>query len=113
VRGLVVSHEAREGMFMAFGVRDGRAAQSDFERVTRDLARDIAGALPLCALHVNCGGRGQRLYGRTNVDTRLLRERFGDIPVAGLQSSFEIAPHGDSQSFQLYTGVVALFTALS
>jgi small ligand-binding sensory domain FIST len=113
VRGLIVSHEAREGMLMAFGVRDGRAAQSDFERVTRDLARDIAGALPLCALHVNCGGRGQRLYGRTNVDTRLLRDRFGDIPVAGLQSSFEIAPHGDSQSFQLYTGVVALFTALS
>ena len=113
VRGLIVSHEAREGMLMAFGVRDGRAAQSDFERVTRGLARDVAGALPLCALHVNCGGRGHHLYGRANVDTRLLRERFGDIPIAGVQSSFEIAPYGDTQSFQLYTGVVALFTALS
>jgi len=113
VRGLVVSNEAREGMWMAFGVRDGRAAQSEFERVTRALARDIAGALPLCALHVNCGGRGHHLYGRANVDTRILRERFGDIPLAGVQSSFEIAPFGDAQSFQLYTGVVTLFTALS
>lgn len=113
VRGLIVSQEAREGMWMAFGVRDGRAAQLDFERVTRGLARDVAGALPLCALHVNCGGRGHHLYGRANVDTRLLRERFGDIPIAGVQSSFEIAPYGDTQSLQLYTGIVALFTALS
>ena len=31
----------------------------------------------------------------------------------GMQSSFEIAPYGDSPSFQLYTGVVALFSELS
>jgi len=112
-RGLVVSDEVREGSYMTFGVRDGRAAQADLERVVRELARDIAGALPLCGLYVNCGGRGHSLYGRPNVDTRILRERFGDVPFAGLQSAFEIAPHGDAQSFQLYTGVLALFTALS
>jgi small ligand-binding sensory domain FIST len=112
-RGLVVSDEVREGSYMTFGVRDGRAAQADLERLVRELARDIAGALPLCGLYVNCGGRGHSLYGRANVDTRILRERFGDVPFAGLQSAFEIAPHGDAQSFQLYTGVLALFTALS
>jgi small ligand-binding sensory domain FIST len=113
VRGLLVSDEAREGAWMAFGVRDGRAAQADLERLARELYRDIAGALPLCALYVNCNGRGQHLYGRANVDTRILRERFGDIPIAGVQSSFEIAPHGDAQSLQLYSGVLSLFTALS
>jgi small ligand-binding sensory domain FIST len=112
-RGLVISDEAHEGMLMAFGVRDGRAAQSDFEHMARTLARDLGGALPLCALYVNCGGRGHHLYGRANVDTRILRERLGDIPMAGVQSAFEIAPYGQVQSFQLYTGVVALFTALS
>jgi small ligand-binding sensory domain FIST len=112
-RGLVVSEEAREGMLMTFGVRDGRAAQVDLERLGRELAHDMAGSLPLCALYVNCGGRGHQLYGRANVDTRLLRERFGDIPLAGVQSAFEIAPHGQAQSFQLYTGVLSLFTALS
>ncbi|MEY4550353.1 MAG: hypothetical protein RL685_6548 [Pseudomonadota bacterium] len=112
-RGLIVSEEVREGMFMTFGVRDAQAARDDLERLTRELRRDIAGAAPLSALYVNCSGRGRSLYGRPNVDTRILRERFGDIPVAGMQSSFEIAPHGDSPSFQLYTGVLALFAELS
>jgi small ligand-binding sensory domain FIST len=112
-RGLVVSDEVREGMFMTFGIRDGQAARDDLERLTRELRRDIAGAAPLSAVYVNCGGRGRSLYGRSNVDTRILRERFGEIPVAGMQSSFEIAPYGDSPSFQLYTGVVALFSELS
>jgi small ligand-binding sensory domain FIST len=112
-RGLVISDEACEGTLMTFGVRDPRAAQVDLERLVRELNRDIAGALPLGGLYVNCGGRGQSLYGRANVDTRILRERLGDVPVAGVQSAFEIAPHGDTQSLQLNTGVLALFTALS
>jgi small ligand-binding sensory domain FIST len=113
VRGLLVSDEAREGVWIAFAVRDGRAAQAEIERLARELSRDIAGALPLCGLYVNCSARGQHLYGRPNVDTRVLRERFGDIPIAGVQSAFEIAPHGDVQSLQLYCGVFSLFTALS
>lgn len=112
-RGLVVSDEVREGMFMTFAVRDAQAAKQDLERLSRELHRDIAGAAPLSALYVNCGGRGRSLYGRQNVDTRILRERFGDIPIAGMQSAFEIAPYGDSPSFQLYTGVITLFSALS
>jgi small ligand-binding sensory domain FIST len=112
-RGLVVSDEVQEGMFMTFGVRDAQAARDDLQRLSRELSRDIAGAAPLCALYVNCGGRGRSLYGRANVDTRLLRERFKDIPMAGMQSAFEIAPYGDSPSFQLYTGVLTLFSELS
>ena len=112
-RGLLVSEEAQEGAWMTFGGSDGRAARADLERVARELYRDIAGALPLAALYINCSGRGQHLYGRANVDTRILRERFGDIPIAGVQSAFEIAPHGEAQSLQLYSGVFTLFTALS
>jgi small ligand-binding sensory domain FIST len=112
-RGLVISEEAEEGVLMTFGVRDARAAQADLERLVRELYRDVAGALPLCAIYVNCGGRGHNLYGRANVDTRILRDRFGDIPVAGVQSTFEIAPHGNAQSLQLNSAVLALFTALS
>jgi small ligand-binding sensory domain FIST len=100
-------------MSMTFGVRDPRVAQADLERLVRELSRDVAGALPLSALYINCAGRGQSLYGRANVDTRILRERFGDIPVAGVQSAFEIAPYGDTQSLQLNSGVLTLFTALS
>jgi small ligand-binding sensory domain FIST len=112
-RGLVVSDEIQEGMLMGFGVKDASAAREDLTRVTRELSRDIAGAAPRCALYVNCGGRGTGLYGRPDVDTRILRQRFGSIPIAGMQSSFEIAPHGNSTAFQLYTGVLSLFCELS
>jgi small ligand-binding sensory domain FIST len=112
-RGLIVSDEICEGMLMSFGVRDARASQEDLARVSLELQRDSAGAAPLCALYVNCAGRGQTLYGRANVDTRLLRERLGEVPLAGMHSAFEIAPHGDVPSFQLYTGVIALLAALS
>jgi small ligand-binding sensory domain FIST len=108
-RGLLVSEEVREGMLMSFGVKDASAARDDLTRVARELGRDIAGAAPRCALYVNCSGRGSSLYGRPDVDTRILRQRFGDVPIAGMQSSFEIAPHGTSTAFQLYTGVLSLF----
>lgn len=108
-RGLVVSDEVREGMLMSFGVKDPSAAREDLTRVARELGRDIAGAAPRCALYVNCSGRGNGLYGRPDVDTRILRQRFGNMPIAGMQSSFEIAPHGASTAFQLYTGVLSLF----
>jgi small ligand-binding sensory domain FIST len=110
---LVVSDEVEEGMLMTFGVRDGHSARKDLERLSREMCRDMAGAAPLCALYVNCAGRGRSLYGRAGVDTRILCERFGRIPIAGMQSAFEIAPHGESASFQLYTGVLTLFSALS
>ncbi|HMJ14941.1 MAG TPA: FIST C-terminal domain-containing protein [Polyangiaceae bacterium] len=112
-RSLLVSDEVRTGMRIAFAVRDAAAARTDLEAVTRDLERDIAGAAPRFGVYINCAGRGSSLYGAYDVDTRILRARFGDIPMAGMQSSFEIAPHGGKPTLQLYTGVLGLFTTLS
>lgn len=112
-RGLMVSDEVREGMRMAFAVRDAAAARTDLEAVTRELSRETAGAAPRFALFIDCAGRGASLYGSFDVDTRILRQRFGDIPLAGMHSAFEIAPFGGKPTLQLYTGVLALFTAPS
>lgn len=112
-RSLLVSDEVREGMRIAFAVRDAAAARADLEAVTRELAREIAGAAPRFGLYVNCAGRGSGLYGSYDVDTRILRSRFANTPLAGMQSSFEIAPHAGRPALQLYTGVVALFTSPS
>ena len=62
---------------------------------------------------MSCAGRGNGLYGAPDVDVRLLRSRFPEVPVAGLHSSFEIAPSGGRPALQLYTGVVGLFAAPS
>lgn len=112
-RSLLVSDEIGVGMRIAFAIRDANAARCDLESVTRELARDIAGAAPRFGVYINCASRGSSLYGAYDVDTRIVRARFGDIPLAGMQSSFEIAPHIGKPTLQLYTGVLALFTALS
>ncbi len=112
-RGLLVSDEAQEGMRIAFAIRDGSAARADFETVTRELGRALSGAAPRFGLYVNCAGRGSSLYGVSDVDTKILRARFAGVPFAGLQSSFEIAPHAGRPALQLYTGVIALFSAPS
>jgi small ligand-binding sensory domain FIST len=111
--GLIVSEEVRVGMRMAFAVRDASAARADFEMRIREIARESAGAAPRFGVCLNCAGRGVSLYKNPDTDLRMLKARFGEIPWVGLFSSFEIAPHGEEPALQLYTGVVALFTAPS
>jgi small ligand-binding sensory domain FIST len=108
--GLVVSDDVEVGQRMAFAVRDRDAARIGLESVTRRLEQEAAGAAPRFGLYLNCAGRGSGLYGASGVDTRILRGRFGDLPLIGMNSSFEIAPHRGRPTFQLYTGVMALFT---
>src|SRR5690606_20986529 len=109
-RGVMVSEEVRPGMRLAFAVRDAAAARTKLEGAVQRLARDIAGAAPLFAIYVSCAGRGAALHGTPDVDLRIIRSRFPDIPIAGMHSSYEIAPHGGAPALQLYTGVLALFT---
>jgi small ligand-binding sensory domain FIST len=112
-RALVISEEIREGMRVAFGIRDARAARDDMEAITRELERDIAGAAPRFGLYVNCSGRGSSLYGAHDVDSKILKSRFPGLPFAGISSSFEIAPRLGRPTLQLYSGVFALFTSPS
>ncbi|MBK7582116.1 MAG: FIST C-terminal domain-containing protein [Myxococcales bacterium] len=112
-RGLLISDEVREGGRIAFGVRDPGQARSDLESAARDAARHAAGAAPRFGIFVNCAGRGSSLYGAGDVDSKILRARFTNMPFAGLASSFEVAPYAGRACLQLYTGVVALFSAPS
>jgi small ligand-binding sensory domain FIST len=112
-RGLMISDEVEEGMHIAFGIRDAVAARSDMERTVREMHRGLAGAVPRFALYLSCAGRGSSLYGAPDVDGSLIRTRFAGLPMAGMQSSFEIAPYQERPTLQLYTGVLALFSAPS
>ena len=111
--GLMVSEEVEVGRKLSFGIRDAVAARSDLERTLREMEHELAGAAPIFGVYINCAGRGIGLYGHPDVDSRLIRTRFDGIPVAGMHSSFEIVPLGGSPVLQLYSGVMALFTAPS
>jgi len=112
-RGIQVSDEIRPGMRVGLAVRDAHAARTDLEAVARELVRDIRGAAPSFGVYINCAGRGSRLYEQFDVDTRILRQRFPGMPIAGMASAFEIGPHGGRPALQLYSGVLGLFTAPS
>jgi len=110
---IVLSGELKRGWRVAFGVRDAAAARADLELCTRDLAREAAGAAPLFGVYVSCAGRGTDLYESPDVDLRILRARFPELPLVGLHSAFEIAPFEGRPAVHVYTGVLGLFTAPS
>ena len=113
-RGVMIGGEARPGMRLGFGVRDAAAARTDLEATARTLAKNALGAAPRFAIYLSCAGRGQGLYGAPDVEARILRQRFGDLPIAGMHSSFEISPRPKGPArLELYTGVLALFRSPS
>jgi small ligand-binding sensory domain FIST len=113
-RGILVGADARPGMRLAFAVRDAAAARAGLEASARSLAQQALGAAPRFALYLTCAGRGQGLYGAPDVESRILRHRFGDLPIAGMHAAFEITPWATGESrVALYTGVLALFRSPS
>jgi small ligand-binding sensory domain FIST len=113
-RAVMLAPGVYPGQRMAFAVRDAAAARTDLEAMTRRVHRQTLGAAPRFALFLSCAGRGQGLYGSPDVESRLLRQRFSELPIAGMHSSFEIAPLGASPPrMHLYTAVLALFRSPS
>jgi small ligand-binding sensory domain FIST len=112
-KAVVVTDEATPGMLMTFAICDANASRADLAGSMRELARDLAGAAPQFGLLVSCAGRGVGLYGERDVDTRIVRERFPNVPFAGMFSTFEIGPLGHRPAMHLYTSVVAMFGAPS
>jgi small ligand-binding sensory domain FIST len=112
-KSVVVTDEASPGMLMTFAVCDASASRADLASSMRELARDLAGAAPQFGLLMSCAGRGAGLYGERDVDTRIVRERFPNVPFAGMFSTFEIGPLGHRPAMHLYTSVVAMFGAPS
>ncbi len=112
--GVMVGAEARPGVRLAFAVRDAAAARSGLEAAARTVSQQALGSAPRFAVYLSCAGRGQGLYGAPDVESRILKQRFGDLPIAGMHSAFEIAPWGAGEArIALYTGVLALFRSPS
>lgn len=113
-RGIVVGPELRVGLRCAFGVLDAPEARGDLERAARRLVDASRGSAPQFAFFTSCAGRGQGLYGTPEVESRLLRQRLGDLPWLGMHSSFELAPWGPGRAkMQFFTGVLSVFRSPS
>lgn len=113
-RGIMVGEEARPGVRMGFAIRDAATARAELDTTARFVAQNMLGSAPNFGIYLTCAGRGQNLYGAPDVEVRILRQRFGDLPIVGMHSAFEISPRDKcAPRLELYTGVLSLFRTLS
>jgi small ligand-binding sensory domain FIST len=101
------------GTKMTFAVLDPEAARRNVEEAVRRMIRKLGGALPRFGIYTDCAARGTALYGMPNVDMSVIQDAFPGVPIVGMQSSYELAPHDEGTRLHLYTGVLTLFTAAS
>lgn len=99
----------REGQTVQFHIRDAGSASEDLNLLLT--AERSKGTRPTRgALLFSCCGRGRGLFGRPHHDVMTVRERMGDIPIAGFFAQGEIGPVGGSNFLHGYTASVALFS---
>ncbi len=105
---VAIGDHVQEGQTVQFHLRDAKSASEDLNLLLA-MDRTRHEKPPLGALLFSCCGRGQGLFGRPHHDVGVVRERAGDIPVAGFFAQGEIGPVGGSNFLHGYTASLALF----
>ena len=102
---IVLGAEVAPGDQILFCRRDPESARADLDRMLRQLAGRLAGP-PKAGIYVSCIARGAALFGEPGIETGLIREKFGDIPLIGFFANGEIS----RDRLYGHTGVLTLFT---
>jgi small ligand-binding sensory domain FIST len=105
---LAVADAVRAGQTIRFTMRDAIGARDDMKAMLDELAEARPQGGPAFGIYFNCALRGSELYGQPGLDPELIRRRFGKFPVAGIESSFEIAPACGRPRIHMFTGVLVL-----
>jgi len=102
---IVLGAEVAPGDPILFCRRDPDSAKADLDRMLKQLAGRLKGP-PKAGIYVSCIARGAALFGEPGIETGLIRERFGDIPLIGFFANGEIS----RDRLYGHTGVLTLFT---
>jgi small ligand-binding sensory domain FIST len=107
-RALAVAEPVRVGQTIRFTLRDAIGARDDMKAMLDEQVEARGDAPARLGVYFNCAGRGSALYGKPGLDPELIRRRFGQLPVIGIESSFEIAPACGQPRIHMFTGVLLL-----
>jgi small ligand-binding sensory domain FIST len=107
-RTLAVAEPVRTGQTIRFTLRDAIGAREDMKAMLGEQVEARQARPAALGLYFNCAGRGSALYGRSGLDPELIRRRFADLPLVGIESSFEIAPACGRPRVHMFTGVLLL-----
>ena len=107
--GLAIGEVLKEGQLVQFHLRDADTSSGDLQAVLSRYAdenreNDIPGALMF-----SCLGRGEYLYGKSNHDTDLFRDKLGEVPLGGFFCNGEIGPVSGTTFLHGYTSSFGLF----
>ncbi|MCH7797561.1 MAG: FIST C-terminal domain-containing protein [Planctomycetes bacterium] len=106
---IAVGDMPRIGQTVQFHVRDAVTAHEDLQLLLDGQQLDEA---PLGAMLVTCNGRGSRLFKDERIrDVKTIRNRLGDIPLAGFFAAGEIGPIGNESFLHGHTASLAIFRA--
>jgi small ligand-binding sensory domain FIST len=105
---LAVAEPVRPGQTLRFALRDAIAARDDMKAMLDEQAEARDAHPARFGVYFNCAERGSTLYGQPGLDPELIRRRFPDLPVVGVQSSFEIGPACGRPRMHMFSGVLLL-----
>ena len=103
-KAIGIAHNPNQDDPLTFSQRNPENAQKDLKQVLEQL-RDRLPAPPVAGLYFSCTGRGENLFGESDVEPKLIHEIFGDLPLVGFFGSGEFY----QDEIYGYTGVLGLF----
>jgi small ligand-binding sensory domain FIST len=110
--GLVIPLPLKNQSSMAFMHRNPRSAEQDMTRMVESVGQGLSGP-PDFGVYFDCAARGKGLYGRGGVDARIIRGRFGSLPLIGMFGGYELATALGLANVYTYTGVLLLVRGTS
>jgi small ligand-binding sensory domain FIST len=106
-QGITTSQIVHQGGVVSFAYRNQKSAEIDIRAMLTRL-KNKNDKLPSFGVYFNCSSRGEALYGRTNVDTQIIREILGEFPLIGFFGGYELAQMPQGVQLYTYTGVLVL-----
>ncbi len=106
-QGITTSQIVHQGGVVSFAYRNHKSAEIDIRAMLTRL-KNKNDKLPSFGVYFNCSSRGEALYGRTNVDTQIIREILGEFPLIGFFGGYELAQMPQGVQLYTYTGVLVL-----
>jgi small ligand-binding sensory domain FIST len=110
--GIAVGDYVRVGQTVQFHVRDGETADEDLRSLLA-ASHERNAAPPAGALLFTCNGRGTRLFAEPHHDAATLRDRWNELPIAGLFAQGEMGPIAGANFVHGFTASIALLRPVS
>jgi small ligand-binding sensory domain FIST len=105
---IAIGDRVRPGQRVQFHLRDARTSADDLQMLLARYQQQSSGSSPVGALMFSCLGRGERLYGKPNVDSSLFSQYVQHVPLSGFFCNGEIGPVSGSTFLHGYTSVFGI-----